>query len=97
MQLEVHQFSTTQMSSLGSTTTNSNYSNSGGAKMDKLLSLRLRWTMQIAGFHASKPWPPEFAEAYAKALSLSNGECLVLRETTRKSSERSSKEVSMKV
>ena len=50
--------------------------------------------MLSEGFHASKP--PEFAEAYAKALSLGDEECLAMRERARKSSERFSEGAFMK-
>ena len=50
--------------------------------------------MLIKGFHASKP--PEFADAFAKALSLGEDECFAMRERARKSSERFSEEAFMK-
>jgi hypothetical protein len=45
------------------------------------------------GYHASTA--AEFAEAYAKALALSEDECLAMRRRARESSKRFSEEVFM--
>lgn len=74
--------------------------NSGGPKLDIVTPLDGNPTgitkhcaHLTTGFHASTP--AEFAQAYAKALTLSEGECLAMRQRARESAERFSERVFM--
>jgi alpha-1,2-mannosyltransferase len=48
----------------------------------------------MVGYHASTA--AEFAEGYAKALTLSEGECMAMRQRARDSAKRFSEQVFMK-